>query len=115
MGTLDRAEELAAALNAQGVRATLDPSMATPPCVLITPPTLTFEVACGATAEWSLVALAPAVQTADRNSWQTLEDVALGVTRAGLDVERADPSVYVLNGKNFPAYLMTIREAIEWQ
>jgi hypothetical protein len=111
MGTLARGQELVELLEAQGIRATVDPALANPPCVLIPPPNLTFDLACAVDATWQLVALAPAVNTADRTSWQALDDLVEEVQEI-VDLTSADVVSYFLNGRSYPAYLMSFTEGI---
>ena len=58
MGTLARGTEIAAELELLGIRATLDPAVASPPCILIIPPNITWDQMCAVTAAWQLVAMA---------------------------------------------------------
>lgn len=111
MGTLARADEIAAELELLGVRAVLDPALASPPCVLIIPPNLRWDQMCALTATWQLVALAPAANTADRDSWQILEGLVDNVAKA-VDAREAQLVAYTLNGKQYPSYLITLEESI---
>lgn len=111
MGTVDRGQELAAKFAAGGVRATVDPSAVNPPAVLIVPPARVYDLGCGYSAAWTLIALAAGAQGADRTTWGTLDELVDAV--AGIvDLERADPVAYTLNGVAYPAYLCTFTEAI---
>jgi len=114
MSTLARGEELVAKLEAAGIRATVDPALASPPCVLVIPPNLTYDLPCGATLRWQLVAIVPAAQTADRSSWEAL-DILIDATASVADVATANLVTYVVNGHTYPAYLMTWEEAYSWQ
>lgn len=111
MGTLARGKELVDLLEAQGIRATLDPALATPPCVLIPPPNLTFDLACAVDAAWQLVALVPAANTADRGTWEALDALLDGLQKV-VDIASADLVAYVLNGRSYPAYLISFTEGI---
>jgi hypothetical protein len=111
MSTLARGQELVELLEAQGIRATVDPSLAQPPCVLIPPPNLTYDLACAVDASWQLVALAPAANTANRATWQSLESILIAVQKV-VDIQAADVVAYVLNGRSYPAYLITFSEGI---
>jgi hypothetical protein len=111
MGTLARGQEIAQKLEAQGIRATLDPTVAAPPCVLIIPPNLTWDQMCMVTAAWQLVAMAPAAQTADRDSWATLDELVDGVVQV-VDSRDAQLVAYTLNGKQYPSYLITFQESV---
>jgi len=114
MSTLARGEELVAKLEAAGIRATVDPALASAPCVLVIPPNLTFNLPCGATLRWQLVAIVPAAQTADRTSWAELDEL-VDATCAVADVSTANLVAYVVNNQTYPAYLMTWEEAYSWQ
>jgi len=111
MDSYARGLEIVQGLVASGTRATMDPALADPPCVLVIPPNLTFDLNCGATAEWQLVALAPASHTADRSTWQALNTMVLNANKV-LDLQTADLVSYVVNGRTFPAYLLTCSEGI---
>jgi hypothetical protein len=107
-----RATQLVEALVAAGVRATVDPSAVNPPAVLVVPPTRAYDIGCGFTATWSLVALAPAGQGADRTTWAQL-DALVDAVAAAVALERAELVAYTLNGTSLPAYRCTFQEAIE--
>jgi len=111
MGTLDRGQELVDLLEGQGVRATTDPALANPPCVLIIPPNLRFDLACAVDADWQLAAIAPAASTADRTVWGALDELVDGVAKA-VDLRNADLVSYVVNGRTYPAYLLSFTEGI---
>jgi hypothetical protein len=111
MGSYLRAQDIVQKLEAEGVRATTDPSAFSAPGILVTPPNLVMDLNCGVTASWTLVAIAPAAQGADRSSWQEL-DALVDAAQAVLDVESADLVAYVLNGTSYPAYLMLFDEGI---
>jgi len=111
VSSYERALELAEELTASGVRATVDPRSATPPCVLIVPPARTFDLACGYTATWELWALVPGVGNADAHrQLDLLVDQVLKV----LPLERADLQSYVLSADAppLPAYRLTFSEGI---
>jgi len=107
--TFVRAEEIVTALVDLGVRASADPSAVTPPAVLVVPPTRTFDLACGFTATWTLVALAPGAQGADRTTWALLDNLVDAIVEV-VDVERAELVAYTLGGMSYPAYLCTFTE-----
>jgi len=111
MGSLARGKEIAGLIEAEGLRATVDPALANPPCVLVVPPNLTFDLACSLDATWQLVALAPAVNTADRSSWEALDILVDGVSSV-VDLSRADLVSYIINGRTYPAYILTLNEGI---
>jgi hypothetical protein len=111
MSTLARAIEIVSMLDSAGVRATTDPYIANPPCVLVTPPNVSFDLGCGVTATWQLIALAPAAATADRTSWATLDELVLAVSEV-VDLVEATLVSYVVNGRTYPAYIMSMSEAL---
>jgi hypothetical protein len=111
MGTLARGMQIATELEAVGVRAVLDPALASPPCILIIPPNLTWDQMCAVTAAWQLVALAPAAQTADRTSWELLDSLVDNATKV-VDSRSAQLVAYTVNGKQYPSYLITFQESI---
>lgn len=104
---------IAEGLEALGIRAYLDPALASPPCILVIPPNLNFDLQCDAvTAEWQLVALAPAVNSADHNTWKVLESLILN-TQKVLELQSADLVSYVVNGRTYPAYLLICSEGVD--
>ena len=112
MDTYTRGLAIASDLEALGTRATLDPATASPPCVLIIPPNLTFDLQCDSvSASWQLVALASAPNTADRLTWQALDLMVTNVHKVA-DVHDATLVAYSLNGRTYPAYLLTFTEGI---
>lgn len=111
MSTLQRAQDIAAKLEAVDVRAWTDPAVAAPPGVLVTPPNLTFDLACAVTADWTLVALAPAALGSDRTSWELLDELVDAIAGV-VDLSTADVVTYVLSGKQYPAYLCQFSEGI---
>lgn len=112
MDTYRRGLEIVQGLESQGTRATMDPATASPPCVLVIPPNLTFDLMCDAvTADWQLVALYPASNSADRHTWQGLNGMIVHA-RNVLDIRSADLVSYVVNGRTFPAYLLSCSEGI---
>jgi hypothetical protein len=111
MTTIQRAEDIAQKLEAQGIRATTDPTLVSAPGVLLTPPNLVFDLACGASATWTLVALAPAANTADHTSWAALDEMVDAIAGV-VDLETADVVAYVVNGRTYPAYLCQFTEGI---
>ena len=110
----DRALELAEKIQAAGVPATVDPRSATPPCVLVTPPGRTYDLGCGYTAAWQLMALVPGtgqrrrLQEAGRDwrPWSPGSSTSASMTFQS----------YVLAADNppHPAYRIEFEEAISW-
>ncbi len=112
MDTYARGLEIVQGLEALGTRATMDPALANPPVVLVIPPNLTFDLNCDSvTADWQLVALYPATNSADRSTWQGL-NAMINHAQQVLDIRAADLVSYVVNGRTFPAYLLTCSEGI---
>lgn len=111
MISLDRGQDIVSKLEAQGIRATTDPALVAAPGVLLTPPNLVWDLACGVSATWSLVALAPAANTADHTSWASLDEMVEAIAGV-VDLESADVVTYVVNGRNYPAYLCQFTEGI---
>jgi hypothetical protein len=111
MATFPRGLEIAQLIEAQGSRAVLDPALASPPCVLIIPPNLLWDQMCAVSATWQLVALAPAANTADADSWQVLDVLVDNVSKA-VDARDGQLVAYTLNGKQYPSYLITLQESI---
>lgn len=111
MGTLGRAQQIVDQLTAAGLRATTDPYVLSPPCILVPPPNLTYDLGCGATLNWQLIALAPASATADRNSWADL-DALVDAAYQQLVVRGATLVSYVVNGRTYPAYVLELQESI---
>jgi hypothetical protein len=106
-----RATEIVDKLQAEGISATLDPRSATPPCVLVTPPSGTYDLACGFTARWQLQLLVPGPGNADAfKALDELRDQVAGV----LEVREFTFGSYALSPDNppFPAYRIDFEEAI---
>lgn len=100
------AVEAAEALTAAGMRAVVDPRSAVPPCIIVGPPTRTYDLGCGYSAAFTLVLLSPG-QAADAfaqlDEWlDQLDDL--------VDIETATPGAYQLNGTGDPlvAYTVTL-------
>lgn len=107
----DRGLAIADALTAAGIAATVDPRSATPPCVLVTPPTKSYDIACGFTADWAVIALAPGPGNAD--SWKALDalETAIG---AVLPITRSTFTQWALSADSpsLPAYRIEFREGV---
>jgi hypothetical protein len=112
MSSHDAAQIIADKLTAAGVDVTHDPRGATPPCVLIAPPALTFDLGCGATASWSVWALAPG--PANLDAWVALDEM-LSTVAGVLPVERCDFRMYspAADASPLPAYQIQFTEGIE--
>ena len=111
MSSFERGLEIAAKLEAEGLRATVDPRGATPPCVLVVPPGRVYDLGCGYTASWSLIVLAPGTGNAD--AWKLLDEMCDQVAGV-VDVRGADFISYALSPDNptHPAYRITFEEAL---
>ena len=107
----DRAVALADKLVGAGIRAVVDPRSATPPCVLVTPPNKTYDIGCGFTAAWGLIALVPGTGTAD--AFRALDELETSVAGV-LDVTRSTLTQYVLSPDNppLPAYRIEFTEGV---
>ena len=108
----DTMQEIADKIAAQGVDATTDPRSATPPCVLVEYPALRFDVGCGATGEWSVIALASGPATLDTVG--TLQPL-LAACAGALPLERADKVQYSLSPDNppLPGYRCTFTMGVD--
>lgn len=105
-------QAIADKIGAEGVYATCDPRSANPPCVLVEYPNLRFDVGCGATGEWAVIAMAPGVANLD-----AVDSLAplLAACAAVLPIERADKVQYALSPDNppHPAYRLTFTQGVE--
>ena len=111
MSSYARALELVDKLAADGITATVDSRAATPPCVLVPPPSREYDVACGYTASWELWVLVPGTGNADAH--KQLDELVDRVA-AVLPVERADLQAYALSVDSppVPAYRVTFTEGV---
>lgn len=105
-------QQIADKIAAEGVAATCDPRGATPPCVLVEYPNLRFDVGCGATGEWSAVAIAPG--TANLDAVDALMPL-VAACAAALPVERADKVQYMISADSpaVPAYRITFTQGVD--
>lgn len=99
----------AAALRAAGIPAFTDPEQAAAnlPCVLFTPPELTFDrFGGGASVTWRLAVLAD--PPADAEAWRALDEL-LELLAGVATITTAVPGQYTLAGERdpFPAYICT--------
>jgi hypothetical protein len=111
MTVYERAQEIMAKIGAEGVRVTMDPSTINPPCILIVPPDIDFDLSCGFSVTWRLACLAPAAQGADRTVWAGLAGLVTAA-RAGTDVKSAELVAYTVNGTSYPAYVASWTESL---
>ena len=114
MSSYERAGELVGKLRAAGLAATLDPRGATPPCVLVPPPARTYDLACGYTARWQLVALVPGLANADAHkALDELTDTVAGVFDI-VTVTEIQPYSLSPDNPPFPAWRIELVEALTW-
>ena len=115
MGSYARAAQIMAQLEAHDIRAVADPRSAFPPCVLLTPPTRTYDLPLpNYTATWTLAILAPGPGSAD--AWVALDELLDQVVEAlELSDSVATPASYQLPSATepHPAYLLTITEGTD--
>jgi hypothetical protein len=109
--TYSRAVELAAELEAAGIRATQDVRNANPPCVLVMPPTRQRVGMCGWDTTWTLLCLAPGPDNAD--AWLALDELVDAVA-AVLPITAARPSGFSRTGAEpaIPAYECEMTEVL---
>jgi hypothetical protein len=102
---------MAAKLEGEGIAATCDPRSATPPCVLIEPPSGGYGNCDDLIGEWRVVALAPG--TANTDAWAALEVLEAAVI-AVLPVERRTFGRYLLaqDQQAMPAFLFTFTQGV---
>jgi hypothetical protein len=107
----DRGVEIVDKLTAADIRATVDPRAATPPCVLVTPPGKTYDIGCGFTAQWAIIALVPGTGNAD--AFKALDELETAVANV-LPVTRSTLTQYVLSPDNppLPAYRIEFSEGV---
>jgi hypothetical protein len=114
VSTLERALELVEELNAvdDTVTATADPRAATPPCVLVVPPRVTWDGYCNGTALWSVYALAPG--PANLDAWQVLDGLLVIVAKV-CPVETHQFVSYSLaaDAPLLPAYQIQFTQSVE--
>jgi hypothetical protein len=110
----ERALEMAALIQDAGVRATTDPRKVVAPAVLITPPSVVFDLSCGGTATWTLYAISSS-PGGDADAWRQI-DKMLGVVLYVLQPERAEPAGWAPDpdAATMPAYRLTLTEAVGW-
>ena len=105
----EAAQELVSTLRAAGITATNDPRSATPPCVLVPPPTSDLQaLGCGQLCAFDLYVLAPG--TANADAFRMLEWLAYWVRKALPHITNQYPSQYNLSADSppLPAYRLPI-------
>lgn len=107
----DRGLQLVDKLTSAGITATVDPRSATPPCVLVTPPSKTYDIGCGFTGDWSLIALAPGPGNAD--AWKALDTLETAVAEV-MPVRRSIFTQWTLaaDAPPLPAYRIEFTEGV---
>lgn len=81
-----------------------------PPCLLVTPPSRTYDLACGATLTWTLVGLAPGPGNAD--SWRALDAIASAVEAVETPLHARPGSYVTQEGQPpLPCLMFTIEES----
>lgn len=104
--TVTLSQQLQTVLTTAGVRATCDPNHVTPPCVLITPPQREYDLGCGYSAVYKIIALAPAPGGLD--AARHLDELTDGVAGV-VGIDRVEPIAYEVPGQaSYPAYLITL-------
>lgn len=107
----DRGLAIVEMLTAVGITATVDPRSCTPPCALVTPPTKTYDIGCGFTADWSVIVMAPGPGNAD--AWKALDALESAVCDV-LPVTRSTFTQWALSvdSPSVPAYRIEFREGV---
>lgn len=108
MSTVDQAEAYAAELTAAGVPTFVDPRKAAAnlPCVLILPPSLTWDRLGGTPSiAWRLAVIARG--PAGLDTWRALDDL-LALLADQVALTSAEPGSYTLTGADpLPCYAVT--------
>jgi hypothetical protein len=116
MKPADVADGYAQQLTAAGIRATCDPGLAVPPCVLFEPPqTVRMDVYCGGSARMTCVVVARGGPS-NRSEWQQLDALLSQVLAADvLPVTDVDlVSLDIDGAPGAPAYRLTWDEVVSW-
>jgi hypothetical protein len=112
--SLDMVAELSAELEAQGVDATAtnDPRSATPPCIVIAPPSVAYDFGCGGTGAWQLQIMAPGTPNAD--AWKLLDEIEAVAIKL-YPIERRDTRTFQISsdGPSSWGYLLTMEKGIQ--
>jgi hypothetical protein len=102
-------------ITAAGVRATVDPRKAVPPCLVIGPPQVSLDRLdlCG-TADWTAHLIA-ATGAGTTDAWSQLDSL-VGVVLGILPVETIRPTDYSPDGTTeYPAYELTWTAQVDYQ
>lgn len=106
---IERAQEIAAKIAAEGVRATWDSrEAANPPVVLVAPPTVTPNNRCVASYEWPIYALAPGAAS-DSDTLGALSPLLDAIWAAGFRGSFR-PVVYPTAAGDLPGYQLDYTE-----
>lgn len=112
MNDLEQATAWAEELAALGVDAYTDPRAATPPCVLIVPPSQTFDTDCSALCQWRVYSLAPGPGNVD--AWGALAAVQPFIVDVLPVVTRLYVAVSVSpDAPPFPAFCYLLEGSVE--
>lgn len=112
MNDLEQATAWADELTEKGVDAYTDPRSATPPCVLIVPPSQTFDTDCSALCAWRVYSLAPGPGNVD--AWHVLAEAQPIIVEA-LPVETRLYVAVSLSPDNppYPAFCYLLEGSVE--
>ena len=112
MNDLQQATAWAESLTAAGVDTYTDPRSAQPPCVLIVPPSQTFEGDCSALCQWRVYSMAQGPGNAD--AWDTLARAQPFIVDA-LPVETRLYVAVALSPENppFPAFCYLFEGSVD--
>ena len=112
MNDIQQATAWADQLTAVGVDTYTDPRSATPPCVLIVPPSQTFDSNCSALSQWRVYSLAPGPGNVD--AWEALAAVQPYIVEA-LPVESRLYVAVSLSPENppFPAFCYLFERSVD--
>lgn len=110
---IDICRSYADQLNASGIRATVDPRDAVPPCVLFTPPDqVRLDMGCAGSADLTALLLVPGPGQSD--AWAAL-DATLPAVLEMLPVEQIRSTSYTLDASGpMPAYELTFTHLVDW-
>jgi hypothetical protein len=112
MAVTEQARALAQTLTEVGVRATIDPTLIQPPCVLVAPNGFTFNHLGGCVEyRFNLYLVAPGVRAAD--SLPVLDGLVAQV-RGVLDIRDAEPGTVTFGDGELPAYICPIEVTAEF-
>ena len=112
MNDIQQATAWAEELTAAGVDAYTDPRSATPPCVLIVPPSQTFDTDCSALCSWRVYSMAPGPGNVD--AWEALAAVQPFI----VDVLPVETRLYVAvslspDAAPYPAFCYLLEGSVE--